>query len=110
VRVLLDESLPHDLAAELPGHDVRTTSAQGCAGLQNGELLRRAQPEFDMFVTMDRNLPYQLNLQAIGMPVVLVRPKSNRMLDLRPLIPVILDGIARVQPGEVRRVSIPVDG
>jgi len=106
VRVLLDESLPHDLAAELPGHDVRTTSGQGWAGLQNGELLRRAQPLFEVFVTMDRNLAYQQNLEAIGMPVVLVRAKSNRMLHLRPLIPAILDGIARVQPGEVRRVGV----
>lgn len=51
--VLLDESLPHDPAEELPGHDVRTVSGYGWAGLQNGELLRRARREFDVFVTMD---------------------------------------------------------
>ena len=71
----------------------------------NGELLRRAQSEFDVFVTMDRNLPYQQNLRAIGMPVILVSARSNRMSDLRPLIPNILEAITAVQPGEVRRVD-----
>ena len=105
MRVLLDESLPTDLAAELPGHDVRTVTRHGWSGLLNGELLRRAQSEFDVFVTMDRNLPYQQNVRAIGMPVILVSARSNRMSDLRPLIPTILEAIAAVQPGEVRRVG-----
>ncbi len=105
MRVLLDESLPHDLAAELPGHDIRTVSGHGWSGLPNGELLRRARSEFDAFVTMDQNLPHQQNLRAIGMPVVLVHARSNRMADLRPLIPAMLDAIAGVQPGEVRSVG-----
>ena len=105
MRVLLDESLPHDLAEELPGHDVRTVSGHGWAGVANGELLRRARTEFDVFVTMDQNLPSQQNLRAIGMPVVLVHAKSNRLVDLRPLIPAILAAIVDVQPGEVRGVG-----
>ena len=69
MRVLLDESLRSDIAAQLPGHDVQTVSGHGWSGLLNGELLRRAQGEFDVFVTMDQNLPHQQNLQAIGIPV-----------------------------------------
>ena len=105
MRVLLDESLPHDLAAELPGHEVRPVSKQGWAGLENGELLRRARTEFDVFVTMDQNLPYQQNLQTIGLPVVLGHAKSNRMADLRPLIPEILEAIAGAQAVVLRRVG-----
>ena len=105
MRVLLDESLPHDLAALLSGHDVRPVSRQGWGGLENGELLRRARDGFDVFLTMDQNLPYQQNLRAIGMPVVLIRAKSNRMVHLRPLVPQILEAIATVKAGEVRRVG-----
>ena len=105
MRVLLDESLPSDLAADLPGHDVRTVSGHGWSGLLNGELLRRARGEFDVFVTMDQNLPHQQNLGAIGMPVVLVFAKSNRMADLRPLIPAILEAVTGAEPGAVRRVG-----
>ena len=105
MRVLLDESLPHDLADELPGHDVRTVSGHGWAGLANGELLRRARAEFDVFVTMDQNLPHQQNLRAIGIPIVLVKAKSNRLVDLRPLVPAILAGIANAKVGEVHSVG-----
>jgi hypothetical protein len=31
----------------------------GWAGIQNGELLRLAQTQFDVFVTVDRNLAFQ---------------------------------------------------
>jgi predicted nuclease of predicted toxin-antitoxin system len=105
VRILLDESLPHDLAGELTSHDVRTVAGQGWAGLQNGELLRRARPAFDVFLTMDQNLPYQQNLRATALAVVLIRARSNRMADLRPLLPAVLDAIAAAKPGEVRRVG-----
>lgn len=105
MRVLLDESLPVDFAAELKGHDVQTVRDQGWTGLLNGELLRRARERFDVFVTMDRNLPHQQNLRAIGMPVVLVLAKSNRLPDLRPLVPGILEAINAVKTGEIRQVG-----
>ena len=63
MRVLLDEQLPRRLVRELTGHDVRTVQQQGWAGLQNGELLRRAADEgFQVFLTGDRNLQFQQNL------------------------------------------------
>lgn len=39
MRVLLDEHLLVDLAAEFTGHDVSTVRAEGWEGLSNGELL-----------------------------------------------------------------------
>jgi hypothetical protein len=105
VRLLLDESLPHDLARELIGHDARTVVGEGWAGLQNGELLRRAHGTFDVFLTMDQNLPYQQNLRAIGVAVVLIRARSNRMADLRSLLPALLAAIPAAKPGEVHRVG-----
>jgi len=54
---------------------------------------------------MDQNLPHQQNLAAIGMAVVLVRATSNRLVDLRPLVPAILAAVAVVRAGEVRRVG-----
>jgi hypothetical protein len=105
VRVLLDESIPHDLSRELLGHDVRTVSEYEWAGLPNGELLRRARGEFEAFLTMDQGIPYQQNLSAVGMRVVLIHSRSNRMADLRPLIPAILEVLDSIKPGELRRVG-----
>ncbi len=56
MRVLLDESLPRRLRQELPEHEVSTVPEAGWAGKANGELLRLAEPAFEVFVTMDRQL------------------------------------------------------
>ena len=40
----------------------------GFAGLLNGELLRMAERNFDMFVTLDKGIPYQQNLGGFKLP------------------------------------------
>ncbi len=105
MRVLLDESLPRDLARELHGHEVDTVPAIGWAGLKNGELLERASGRYNVFLTVDANLPYQQTLSRFAMGVVIVRAKTNRIDDLRPHVPAILTAIADVAPGELRWVG-----
>ena len=56
MRILLDESLPAELQAELPGHEVRTVRDLGWSGLKNSELLARSAGQFDVFLTADQNL------------------------------------------------------
>jgi hypothetical protein len=73
VRVLLDESLPRPLAALLSGHDVRTVTAMGWSGRQNGELLRLAADDFDVFLTADTNLEHQQNLTTLPISVAAVQ-------------------------------------
>ena len=59
MRVLLDENLPVDLAAELVGHEPATVAGLGWRGVKNSELLSRAQNRFEVLLTMDRNLEFQ---------------------------------------------------
>lgn len=87
MRILLDESLPRELKHELPGHDVQTVQDAGWAGLNNGELLRRAAERFDLFLTADQNLQYQRNLSALPLSVAVLVARTNRIQDLRPLLP-----------------------
>lgn len=86
MRVLLDENLPVGLSDHLAPYHVETVSGRGWAGIKNGELLRRATGEFDVLVTMDRNLKDQQPLADQSFGVVLVRAPSNRMSDLIPLV------------------------
>jgi predicted nuclease of predicted toxin-antitoxin system len=58
VRLLLDECVDRRLARDIPGHEVVTVVSLGWAGVRNGELLRRAAGNFDVFVTVDRNLAF----------------------------------------------------
>ena len=50
------------IGKEIEGYDVVTVPQAGWAGIQNGELLRLAQSQFDVFVTRDRNLSFQQHL------------------------------------------------
>ncbi len=50
MRILLDVSLPGELTAELPGHEVRTVQEMGWSSMKNGELLAcAAAGQFDVF-------------------------------------------------------------
>jgi hypothetical protein len=72
VKVLLDECVDRRLARDIAGHEVRTVPELGWAALRNGELLVREQDVFDVFVfvTVDRNLPFQRKLSDFSIAVV----------------------------------------
>ena len=102
MRVLLDECLPRRLAAEITAHDVTTVSEQGWSSLKNGELLRRAeQSGMEVFVTMDAGLRYQQNLSERSFGVLVLKALSNRLDDLLPLAPSVVEKIAAVRAGDV---------
>jgi hypothetical protein len=105
VRVLLDESIPVDFAQDLSALDAQTVIGLGWAGLKNGALLRQAAGRFQVLVTMDKNLQFQQNLAAHAIGIVLIRARSNRIDDLRPLVPQILDAVAAAEPGKIRVAS-----
>jgi hypothetical protein len=105
LRVLLDENLPHDLILELGGHNVVTVQGLGWAGVKNGELLRRAGGHIAAFLTMDRKLEHEHDLTVLPFGVVIVRARSNRVQDLRPLVGAIREALARIAPGKVERVG-----
>src|SRR5713226_2762093 len=65
MRVLLDECVPRALRKELPGHEVKTVAEAGWAGVRNGELLQLAAKQFDLLLTVDRNLEYQQNFAGL---------------------------------------------
>ena len=105
MRLLLDENLPHDLAALLVGHQVDTVAGRGWSGIQNGELLAKAKAEFGAFLTMDRRLPEQQNLARLSFGVLLIQAPSNRMVDLRPLVAEILAALGTLRPGTLVTVG-----
>ena len=98
-KILIDECIDRRLAREITGHEVSTVPETGWAGLNNGDLLTKAQHEFDIFITVDQNLPSQQNLSKYDIAVFVLRSSTNRLSDLVPLIPEFLNSIAFVQPG-----------
>jgi hypothetical protein len=70
----------------------------GWEGVSNGELLRRAEGEFDLLITADRKLRHQQNLKRRTL-ALLVLP-SNRLKVLRGMLADIEGAVAKVEPGK----------
>jgi hypothetical protein len=104
MRVLLDECVPRALRKELLGHEVKTVADAGWAGVKNGELLRLAAAQFDLLLTVDRNLEYQQNFAGLALAVIVVHAPSNDVAVLRPLMPAVLAAISETKPGLVTHV------
>ena len=105
MRLLLDECIDRHFAEALPGHDVNTVPQMGWAALKNGELLARAEKEFDAFITVDRALPSQQNLSDRKIALLIMRAKANQLVDLLPLAPNVLAALRKLKPGQVVMVG-----
>ena len=97
--------LPTSFTGELPGHDIKTVEEAGWAGVKNGELLRLAARDFDVLLTVDRNLEYQQNFSGLTLAVVVVDAPSNDIAVLRPLMPAVREALAKARPGTVIHVG-----
>ncbi len=106
MRVLLDECVPRKLKSTLTGYECRTVPEEGLAGKRNGELLSLAEDAgFDVFLTVDRGIEFQQNLQSQRIAVLLVRARSSRLADLLPHVPAVLEKLDSLRPGEIVRVG-----
>jgi hypothetical protein len=72
---------------------------------KNGELLALASGDFDVFITVDRNLAFQQNLTGKPIAVVILQARTNRLVDLRSLVPELLETLDSVQVGTVNFVG-----
>ena len=94
-----------ELRDTLPQHAVRSVREMGWSALRNGELLRLAADQFDVFVTADQNLQYQQNLQMLPIAVAVLVAKSNRIQSLEPLVPKLLSALASLEPRTLFQVG-----
>lgn len=105
MRVLLDECLPRRLLRDLSAYMTTTVPRQGWAGTKDRELIKLAEEEFDIFITIDSNLAFQQNLKRSTLCVVVLCAVNSRYETLQPLIPKLLDAIETSKPGDLIRVG-----
>jgi predicted nuclease of predicted toxin-antitoxin system len=105
VKILLDECVDSRLAKHFPGFEVQTVHDRGWSGITNGQLLALAQVEFDVFITVDRNLAFQQNIPKFSLAVILVHSVSNRLSDLIQLVPDIQSAVPSAIRGAVTDVG-----
>jgi hypothetical protein len=78
----------------------------GWTTVKSGELLTLASQGFDVFVTVDRNLTFQQNLVSFSLAVIVLQAKTNRLADLRPLLPHLLAAIESAKPGTAKFIGV----
>lgn len=106
MKLLLDECVVRDLKRDLVGHEVSTVVEAGFGGLENGQLLRAASSQFDVLITVDRNLPFQQNIASLPIAVLILQGTGITYEDLKPLVSQVLDKLPSVRPGEIHRIGI----
>jgi hypothetical protein len=95
---LLDECVDWRLSRSIVCHEVKSVGQLGFAVVKNGDLLALADAQFDIFITVDRNLSFQQNIKGVRIAVVVLRGKTNRLADLIPLVPKLLTSIQIANP------------
>lgn len=106
MRVLFDQSTPVPVRPFLKGHNVRTAAQQGWDTLKNGELLNAAEEAgFEVFVTPDKNMRYQQNLEGRRIAIVVIG--TPQWPALRPYVERVVAAINDALPGSYAEVEIP---
>lgn len=105
MKLLLDECVTRNLKRDLVGHSVAMVVEAGFGGLKNGALLQAASLDYDVLVTVDRNLPFQQNISTLPIAVLVLQADGITYLDLKPLVPEILAALAAILPGELLRIE-----
>ncbi len=82
MRILFDQGTPVPLAVHLPGHTIATAYEKGWSTLRNGELLAKAEEEFDVLITTDRSLRHQQNLAGRNIAILVLPTTSWPRLQL----------------------------
>lgn len=105
MKILLDECVPWPMYKLLAGHDCTTAQKRGWGGIKNGDLLRLAEGEFDLFITSDQSIRYQQNLADRRLPILEL--STNDLRRIQAAGDEIQAVVAAVQLGEFRQLQIP---
>ena len=105
MQVLLDEDVPVRLRLHFKSEaTVETVEYRGWKGFKNGALLRVAQEDFDVLVTLDNSLPDQQPSHQFDLGVAILRPSNKTLEDLVALVPALERSLAEIRPGDVVRI------
>jgi predicted nuclease of predicted toxin-antitoxin system len=105
MKILLDECVPWPMHRLLGHHSCTNVQAQGWGGIKNGELLQRAEAEFDLFITSDQNIRYQQNLA--GRKIAVLELSTNDIGRIEAAMLLIQATVDGIQPNEFERLEIP---
>ena len=97
MKILLDESCPRKLRNDFGEiHEVWTVRDKGWLGQKNGALIKlMVEDGFELFITVDRNLPYQQSVEKLPIPIFVLCAPNNRRETLAMLLPKVFERLTQ---------------
>ncbi len=88
MKILLDECVTKHLKKHFFGHQVSTVLEMGWSGVKNGKLMNLCvENQFDILLTIDKNLQHQQNLDKYPVTIVIFNSFSSKVEELVEFIP-----------------------
>jgi len=105
MRILLDECLPIPMRGCFTSHQCVAVSDRGWKGIKNGELLRLAEGQFDLFITADQSIRYQQNISGRRIPILEL--STNDLRRILAAVSLLQSAIETIKASEFRQLEIP---
>lgn len=105
MKILFDENVPYDLKKFFGNDFVITVQEMGWGNYKNGKLLALANGQFDVFLTVDKNMKYQNRLDGLNIIHVTLASKFVRVQDLIKLLPDFFVKVKLAKLGDVLVIS-----
>ena len=104
MKILLDEN-PHIRFKNLFDnniHHVFTIRDMDWLGIKNGDLLKLMEENFfDILIAVDKNLPYQQNINNLPVTVIILNVKRNVLKRITALYPAVFKLISEPLPKKI---------
>ena len=102
MRILVDECVDWRILRDLTDHEAKTVKQVGWEHIQDGPLLALAAQHFDVFLTVDKDLPQERNVADFEIAVIVLRARTTRLIDLRELIAPLHEALRIAHPRELQ--------
>jgi hypothetical protein len=102
MKILLDECVTKKLKPYLKEFEVFTVIELGWGGVKNGKLLTLCvENDFDVLLTIDKNLIYQQNLGKYKISIAVLKTVTSKIEDLRQFVPSFKEQLLHFEPHKV---------
>ena len=105
MKILLDECIDPRMAKAIAGFEMKSVREMGWAGIKNGKLLKLAEQNFDVFITVDQGIPFQQNIKKFNLAIIVLKAGSTHIGDLLKLVPKLQTQLASATKGTVVVIS-----
>jgi hypothetical protein len=82
----------------LTDYDAKTVKQLGWERVDDGALLSLASEHFDVFITVDKDLPNEQNIANFDISVIVLRGRTTRLPDLRDLLEPLRQALRSARP------------